>query len=130
MLRCDYLELDPEPFARRWDPKTWPDLRARIEAAFATRPRDAWADVFAQTDACVTPILSMEEAPEHPHNLARGTFTSGGAGPQPAPAPRFSRTPGEIAGPPVVAGADGEAILRERGFSDARIEALRSAGAL
>jgi len=124
------LELDPELSGTRWDVKTWPDLRARLEAAFATRPRDAWAEVFAQTDACVTPILSMEEAPKHPHNRARETFVSGGAGPQPAPAPRFSRTPGAIAGPPVVAGADGEAILRERGFSEERIAALRSAGAL
>jgi len=124
------LELDPELSGTRWDVKTWPDLRARLEAAFATRPRDSWAEVFAQTDACVTPILSMEEAPKHPHNRARETFVSGGAGPQPAPAPRFSRTPGAIAGPPVVAGADGEAILRERGFSEERIAALRSAGAL
>jgi len=124
------LELDPELSGTRWDVKTWPDLRARLEAAFATRPRDSWAEVFAQTDACVTPILSLEEAPKHPHNRARETFVSGGAGPQPAPAPRFSRTPGAIAGPPVVAGADGEAILRERGFSEERIAALRSAGAL
>ena len=124
------LELDPELSGTRWDVKTWPDLRARLEAAFATRPRDSWAEVFAQTDACVSPILSLEEAPKHPHNRARETFVSGGAGPQPAPAPRFSRTPGAIAGPPVVAGADGEAILRERGFSEERIAALRSAGAL
>jgi alpha-methylacyl-CoA racemase len=124
------LGLDPDAFPDRWNPKSWPDLRARLEAAFATRPRDDWARAFAPTDACVTPVLDMAEAPVHPHNIARETFALEATGPQPTPAPRFSRTPGAIAGPPVRLGADGEAILRERGFSDERIEALRRARAL
>ena len=120
------LGLDPAAFANRWNPEAWPQMRARIEAAFSARPRDEWAAAFAASDACVTPILTMEEAPAHPHNLARATFVPGDGGPQPAPAPRFSRTPAEIAAP-----ADGgEAILRERGFSEERIEALRRVGAL
>lgn len=124
------LGLDPQAFARRWDPSVWPDLRARLEAAFAARPRDEWAELFAQTDACVTPVLDLDEAPAHPHNLARATFAPGEGGPQPAPAPRFSRTPGRIARPAVTPGLHGEEILRERGFSPERIESLRNAGAI
>jgi alpha-methylacyl-CoA racemase len=120
------LGLDPSAFADRWNPKGWPELRARIEAAFARRPRDEWAAAFAASDACVTPILAMDEAPAHPHNRFRATFVPGDGGPQPAPAPRFSRTPAEISPP----GPGGEAILRERGISDERIEALRRVGAL
>ncbi len=120
------LGLDPAAFAERWKPQGWPALSALIAAAFATRPRDEWAAVFGGSDACVTPILAMEEAPTHPHNVSRATFVPGEGGPQPAPAPRFSRTPPEIAAP----GASGETILRERGFSEERIEVLRRAGAL
>ena len=121
------LGLDAEALPDRWDPANWPALRATLAKAFASRPRDAWGEVFAATDGCVTPVLDLGEAPAHPHNLARGTFA---AGPQPAPAPRFSRTAPEIAGPPSRLGADSEAILRERGFSADRIAALRAAGAL
>jgi alpha-methylacyl-CoA racemase len=124
------LGLEASTLPDRWNPKNWPALRAIFEALFAKRPRDAWADLFAQTDACVTPVLSMEEAPAHPQNVFRKTFVPGGAGPQPAPAPRFSRDSPEIAGPPATAGAQGEAILREYGFSDERIVALRRAEAL
>jgi alpha-methylacyl-CoA racemase len=124
------LGLNPCDFGDRWDRRGWPDARARLAAAFATRPRDAWAELFAPTDACVTPVLDMAEAPTHPHNVARATFAPGGAGPQPAPAPRYSRTPGAIAGGPARAGADSEAILRASRFSDERIAALRRVGAL
>ena len=124
------LGLGAATLPDRWNPKNWLALRTIFEAAFAKRPRDEWAELFAQTDACVTPILSMEEAPAHPHNVFRKTFVPGGAGPQPAPAPRFSRDAPEIAGPPATAGAESEAILRDYGFSGERIAALRSAGAL
>jgi alpha-methylacyl-CoA racemase len=126
----DGLGLDPASLPDRWDRREWPALRARLEGAFATRPRDAWAEVFAATDACVTPILAMGEAPIHPQNASRGTFVGGETGAQPAPAPRFSRTPGAIAAPPTAPGADGEAILRELGFSPERIEEMRRAGAV
>ncbi len=124
------LGLNAQALPDRWNANNWPGLRAIFEAAFAKRPRDAWAELFAKTDACVTPVLSMEEAPDHPHNVFRKTFVPGGAGPQPSPAPRFSRDAPEIAGPPATAGTESEAILREYGFSDERIVALRRAGAL
>ncbi len=126
----DKLEFDAGAFADRWNPRFWPALRARLEAAFAERPRDEWAALFADSDACVVPVLDMDEAPRHPHNVARATFLDLDGAPQPAPAPRFSRTPAEIGRPPAPLGAEGEAILRESGFSDERIEALRRCGAL
>jgi len=124
------LGLDAVALGDRWNRANWPAWREAIGEALLRRPRDEWSEIFAATDACVTPILGMEEAPAHPHNVFRETFGPGAGGPQPAPAPRFSRTPGAIAGPPPKAGADGEAILAERGFSAARIEALKAAGAI
>jgi len=124
------LGIDAGALGDRWNPENWPAWRAALTDAFAVRPRDEWADIFAPTDACVTPILSMEEAPGHAHNVARGTFTQGEGGDQPAPAPRFSRTPGEIASPPPTLGADSEAILRERGFGDQRVAELKAAGVI
>lgn len=78
------------------DPDGWPAMQADFERVFATRTRDQWADTFAETDACVTPVLSMEEAPLHPHNVVRGTFVQKDLHVQPAPAPRFSQMPGDI----------------------------------
>jgi alpha-methylacyl-CoA racemase len=84
------------------DRTAWPAMEADFAAVFATRPRDEWAAVFEPTDACVTPILSMTEAPHHPHNRARGTFVERGGFAHPAPAPRLSGTPGQIREPRVV----------------------------
>lgn len=82
---------------RQNDRADWPRMQADFSATFATRSRDEWAEVFAGTDACVTPVLSMAEAPAHPHNAARGTFVARGGINQPAPAPRLSGTPAAIA---------------------------------
>ena len=124
------LGLDAQALGDRWNPKNWGDWREALSAAFAARPRDAWGELFAATDACVTPVMSLDEAPQHPHNLERRTFMEERGGAQPSPAPRFSRTPGAIAGPPPRVGTESVAILRERGFSEARIEALKAAGIL
>lgn len=78
----------------RMDPATWPAQRAAFEAAFATRTRDEWASSFAGTDACVAPVLSLAEAPRHPHLRERGVFTDVDGAVLPRVAPRFSRTPG------------------------------------
>jgi alpha-methylacyl-CoA racemase len=126
----DKLGLEAGAFADRWAPRAWPAIRARLEAAFAQRPRDEWAALFADSDACVAPVLDLDEAPRHPHSLARRAFVDIDGAPQPAPAPRFSRTQAEIGRPPAFFGADGESVLRESGFSDERIEALRRCGAL
>ncbi|MEN0073310.1 MAG: CaiB/BaiF CoA-transferase family protein [Paracraurococcus sp.] len=129
-LLCEKLGLEARDFPDRMEPAAWPALKERLAGIFRSRTRDDWAGLFAGTDACVAPILDMEEAPAHRHNVARGTFTLRDGVVQPSPAPRFSRTPGEIAGPPPPRGADTEAVLREAGIGADGIAALRAAGAI
>jgi alpha-methylacyl-CoA racemase len=109
------LGLDPAGLPPQLDPAGWSVLRERFTEIFASRPRDEWAKVFADTDACVTPVLSLAEVPEHPHIAARGTLTELDGVLQAAPAPRFSRSaPGTPTAPPVP-GADTEAVLADWG---------------
>jgi alpha-methylacyl-CoA racemase len=82
------------------DPKSWPVAKERVAEVFRTRTRDAWCEMFEGSDACVSPVLSPTEAPQHPHNVHRGTFVTLGGITQPAPAPRFSRTPADVPAPP------------------------------
>ncbi len=112
------------------DRSTWPAMKARLAAVVRTRTRDEWCDVFEGTDACVAPVLEPGEAASHPHVRHRGTFTEVDGVVQPAPAPRFSRTPPEIAGPPPAPGADTDAALADWGFSAAELDALRATGAI
>jgi alpha-methylacyl-CoA racemase len=108
----------------------WPVLRERFAAAFASRTRDAWAEVFAGTDACVSPVLSLAEAPVHPHAAARDAFVEVGGVVQPAPAPRFSRSAaGQPAAPPRP-GADTDGVLASLGLPDGAIADLRARGVI
>ena len=104
------LGLEEAAFANRMDPAQWPAQKARLAGAFAARSRDEWVAAFAGTDACVTPVLSMAEAPHDAHLRARATFLEVDGIMQPAPAPRFSRTPAAPGGPP--APAEVEFLLR------------------
>jgi alpha-methylacyl-CoA racemase len=127
------LGLDAVPdLPHQHDRARWPELKARIAEVFRTRPRDAWAALFADSDACVTPVLSPFEAHEHPQNRARGTFVEVGGTLQPGPAPRFSRTPGRVAGPSPRPGSGGaeelERALADWGTEASQLEALRAAG--
>ena len=106
------LGLDPADIDRT-DPSTWPALRKRIADVFATRTRDEWTAVFAGSDACVAPVLGLTEATGHPHLLARGTYIEVGGVTQPAPAPRFSRTPSRLDRPPPVPGQHTAEVLAE-----------------
>jgi alpha-methylacyl-CoA racemase len=114
----------------QYDVAHWAEHRRLFTEAFATRPRDEWAAAFAGTDACVTPVLGLREAPEHPHLAARGTFVELDGGSQPAPAPRFSRTPGAVRGGPGRPGADTRSVLSDWGFADGEVEELLAAGAV
>ena len=98
--------------ARR-DWTRWGELREAVAARFRSRTRDEWTAVFAGTDACVAPVLSLREAPHHPHLAARGTFTEHGGITQPAPAPRFSATPTSVRGGPALPGADTSDVARD-----------------
>ncbi|MBL0166347.1 MAG: CoA transferase [Propionivibrio sp.] len=126
----DTLELSPEAFAGRWNPEQWPHLRQLLADTFLKRTRSEWCAVLEGTDACVAPVLDMDEAPVHPHNLARQTFVRHAEVMQPAPAPRFSRTLAQIQRPPAVPGEHGEDILRDWGFDSDRIDSLKACGAL
>ncbi|MEU4085754.1 CaiB/BaiF CoA transferase family protein [Streptomyces aureus] len=95
------------------DPARWAELRAAVADRFRTRTRDEWSAVFEGTDACVAPVLSLNEAPAHPHLAARGTFVDHGGITQPAPAPRFSATPTAVRGGPALPGADTEDVARD-----------------
>ncbi|GLF98410.1 CaiB/BaiF CoA transferase family protein [Streptomyces yaizuensis] len=96
----------------------WDELRAAVADAFRTRTRAEWTALFEDTDACVAPVLSLGEAPVHPHLAARGTFAEHGGITQPAPAPRFSATPGALRTPPAVPGADAASVARDWGLPD------------
>lgn len=106
------------------------ELRAKLEALFKTRSRDQWCALLEGTDACFAPVLSMAEAPHHPHNAARGSFVEVGGVVQPAPAPRFSRTPSARPAPPQQHGAGSRSALAEWGIARERIESLLAAGIL
>ncbi|MVU80810.1 CoA transferase [Nocardia sp. ET3-3] len=103
----------------RKNPATWAELREKIAAAFAERTREEWSKIFEGTDACVAPALGFSEATRHPHLRARNTFLEVDGITQPAPAPRFSRTPAAIPQPPVRPGAHTRQTLLEWGVSDA-----------
>jgi len=132
----DKLGLDWQRYARVGFPvvdpatKEWTELRSAIAAAVASRTRDEWCRIMEGTDACFAPVLTMEEAARHPHNVARRTFVSVNGVEQNSPAPRFSRTPSQIPQAPRRPGEDTEEVLRAAGFTEKQIEDLRASGAL
>jgi alpha-methylacyl-CoA racemase len=123
------LEGDPR-FAAQLDREGWPAMKGGFEAVFKERTRDEWTKIFEGSDACVAPVLSALEAPSHPHNAVRSTFTTVAGALQPSPAPRFSRTPAEIARPPAAPGAHTDEVLRDWGFGESDVVALRAKGAI
>ncbi|HVK21768.1 MAG TPA: CaiB/BaiF CoA-transferase family protein [Actinokineospora sp.] len=108
----------------------WPALRELFTATLRTRTRDEWAKLAEGTDACLSPVLSPQEAPSHPHNIARGTFVEVGGTVQPAPAPRFSRTAPGTPAAPSQARADTSAVLADLGVSETEIARLREQGTI
>lgn len=119
------LEFDPRDQA---DEAKWAALRAELAATFKTRTRDEWAKLLESAEACVAPVLSPWEAPEHPHHIARNAFTTNDGVVQPSPAPRFGRTPARIAGPPPRPGEHTDAVLEGWGIDPADVRRLRDAG--
>ncbi|MDE0668618.1 MAG: CaiB/BaiF CoA-transferase family protein [bacterium] len=123
LLGLDAAELPPQ-----YDRARWPEARAKLAETFATKTREEWRAVFEGSDACAAPVLDFAEAPRHPHNEARENFIEVDGVTQPAPAPRFSRTPSAVRRPPPEPGADSEAILAELGLSAGDVAALRASG--
>ncbi|MFF0494021.1 CaiB/BaiF CoA transferase family protein [Nocardia sp. NPDC004068] len=126
----DVLGLEPELAGAQWDRARWPWLRSRLSAVFRTRTRAEWESAFAGTDACTTPVLDLDEALRHDHALTRNSFIPVDGVLQPAPAPRFSRTPGAVQGPAVPAGTNTTPALIDWGFTPPEVDALRAAGAI
>jgi alpha-methylacyl-CoA racemase len=124
------LDLDDVDLARQNDTETWPALRERIAAVVKGRTRSEWEEHLLGTDVCFAPVLHPSEAPEHLHNIARKTFIDVGGVIQPAPAPRFSRTPGRVTAPGAAPGEHGREILEDWGFDAAEIDRLAAEGGL
>jgi alpha-methylacyl-CoA racemase len=118
------LGLDPAEFGDHLDPSHWDERTARIEPIIRSRTRAAWIDLFAAIDACVTPVLTPEEAIAHPANVARSVHVTVDGAVQPAPAPRFSRTPASISSPPGIPGPEGADRLRAWGIDEEAIARL------
>lgn len=116
--------------ARRDDRTTWPEQRAAYAAIFASRSRDEWAAIFDGSDACLVPVLTPDEAMDHPHAAARDAYVTVGGLRQAAPAPRFSRTPATRPRPPHPAGADAVSVLTQFGISADRQKELTGTGAI
>ncbi|MDI1302953.1 MAG: CaiB/BaiF CoA-transferase family protein [bacterium] len=123
-------QLPEADFGVQMNTAQWPEQKLKIAAIIKQKTRAQWTEIFDGTDACVAPVLDLEEAPQHPHMKARKTFIDVGGSTQPAPVPRFSRTPAAAPSPMVPMGQDSEAVLRDFGFSAADIEKLFAAGAV
>jgi alpha-methylacyl-CoA racemase len=123
----EVMGLDGGEWDAQFAPAMWPGLKAELTQRFKSRSRDAWVAAFAGHEACFAPVLGFDEAVEHPHNRARGTFVEAGGVVQPAPAPRYSMS--ATVPPEMGREAETEAILTENGFSDDEIAALHEAGA-
>lgn len=133
MLGLDVAEFLPHGFrglASRPDPEAWAALRARLAEVFRSRTRDDWVELFDGSDACVSPVLTLGEAPQHPHNRARDTFVEVEGLIQNATAPRFSRTPAGSPRPAPIPGADTMAVLREVRYDDDRLRHLADRGVI
>ncbi len=124
------LGLAAEDLPPQMDRERWPELEERFAKLFKSRTRDEWCELLEGSDACFAPVLSLAEAPEHPHNVARGTFIEIAGAIQPGPAPRFSRSHAQVAGPPARAGAHTDEVLTDWGVAADRISALRASSAI
>ncbi|MGW6461419.1 CaiB/BaiF CoA transferase family protein [Streptomyces sp. NPDC055078] len=124
------LGLGGDPgFADQYDRAAWPAMRETLTRVFADRARDDWARAFEGRGACLSPVLSLTEAPRHPHNVARGTFRTGAhGGVEPAPVPRFSDTPATEPEPAPAVGAHTDEVLAQAGYGPEAVAGLRADG--
>jgi alpha-methylacyl-CoA racemase len=125
-LLVEKAGLDKERFAPQMEAARWPELKAELTEVFKTRTRDEWCEIMEGTDVCFAPVLSIFEAPEHPHSKARNAFIEIDGVVQPAPAPRFSRTVPEVSHASPKPGQDSAAVLADCGFSAEEIARLQT----
>ena len=124
------LGLKPEDFDDQHDRSGWRAMKEAFTRVFRTRTRDQWVAAFEGTETCFSPVLSLAEAPAHPHQRARGNFVEVAGVTQPAPAPRFSRSQGAVQRPPPEVGEHNDVVLREWGFGDEELQLLRQSGGI
>ena len=129
-LLRDMLDLSDDCFFRQMDEAAWPGLTQRIAEVFKTRTQNEWVRLLEGSDVCFAPVLDFENAPQHPHNAARGSFVKVGGDVQPAPTPRYSASGLEAPRPVCPIGADTDEILTNAGWSKDRIAAARDEGAI
>ncbi|MBT6095992.1 MAG: CoA transferase [Rhodospirillaceae bacterium] len=130
-LLLETLGLTDDPlFHRQLEKDSWPAARDKLVEVFKTKTRDEWDEVMGGTDICYGPVLSLKEAPAHPHNKARDAFIEINGHMQGAPAPRFSRTAQDFPKPPPNPGEHNDEALSDWGFSEDEIASLKDAGAL
>jgi alpha-methylacyl-CoA racemase len=127
LRRCG---LDAAELPAQHDRASWPQMKERFTALFRTRTRAEWCELLEGTDACVSPVLSLDEARHHPHNVHRGTFVEAFGVPQPAPAPRFSRTPGALRTGPLRPDENGVSVLERWGLDGDEVARLRAQGVM
>ena len=125
-----HTDLEGAELPRQMERGKWPELKERMAAIFKQKTRDEWCAIMEGSDVCFAPVLSMGEAYDHPHNRARDTFVEVDGVRQPGPAPRFSRTPPQVARPPCHPGEHTDEALAEWGFSASELARLRDAGAI
>jgi alpha-methylacyl-CoA racemase len=129
-ILLEKLGLASEDLPKQMDRSAWPKLKERFVALFKTKTRDEWCKIMEGTDICFAPVLSLAEAPEHPHIKARNTFVEVDGVRQPGPAPRFSRTPNQIERPPCHPGEHTDEALADWGFAAGELADLRKSGAI
>ena len=129
-LLVEKAGLDAQKFSAQMDAAGWPVLKAELTRVFKTRTRDEWCSIMEGTDVCFAPVLSIFEAPDHPHNKARNTFLNIDGVVQPAPSPRFSRTVAEVSHPARAPGVDSQSVLKDCGFSAEEISKLSAGGVI
>ncbi|MCH8174521.1 MAG: CoA transferase [Proteobacteria bacterium] len=129
-LLLEKCEITDDAFLAQQDQSGWPELRTKLEILFKTKTRDDWCAIMEGTDVCFAPVLNLKEASHHPHNEARATYVDFEGVTQPAPAPRFSRTQGEIQSSAALAGEHSEQVLRDWGFDETEINNLKTAAAI
>ncbi|HEV7885977.1 MAG TPA: CaiB/BaiF CoA-transferase family protein [Acidimicrobiales bacterium] len=122
--------LDADEWGAQMDRSQWPVLKVKMAEVFKQKTRAEWCELMEHTDVCFAPVLSLSEAPQHPHNVARQTFVDVAGVTQPAPAPRFSRTPGGVARPPAQPGQHTDEALVDWGIPADDIAKLRETGAV
>ncbi|MBT6123856.1 MAG: CaiB/BaiF CoA-transferase family protein [Halioglobus sp.] len=129
-LLKQHAGLSEEDFGDQNNAEKWPEMKAKITEVFKQKTQAQWCEIMEGTDVCFAPVLNFIDAPSHPANVARNAYIEVDGVTQPAPAPRFSRTPSEVRNGGSAAGADTETILAEMGFSENEVDELKNAGAI